>query len=99
MRRIETTTETQERKYVAEVRCDICCALGGASVYDLATDWDDDLSSTDESAIWSRRGYTDPDGGESTTTTADICNDCFEEHVVPFLESLGVKMRVKEIEW
>lgn len=99
MRRIESTTETLDRQYVAEVRCDICCALGRSSVHDLATYWDDGLYCTEASAIWSRRGYTDPDGGESTTTTADICNDCFEEHVVPFLESLGVKMRVKEIEW
>lgn len=99
MRRIETTTDLLERQYVAEVRCDICYALGKALVHDLMADWGDGLPNTEESAIWSRCGYTDPDGGESTTTTADICNDCFEEHVVPFLESLGVKMRVKEIEW
>jgi len=40
-------------------------------------------------------GYT----GNKKSVWCDLCLDCFSNHLVPWLESRGVKMQVEETDW
>ena len=46
----------------------------------------------EETQLWN-------DGGESKTTSFDICPKCFKEELIPFLESKGAKPEIEEVDW
>ena len=39
------------------------------------------------------------EGGSTTTTYADLCQECFEGRLIPWLQSQGVTMQTKESDW
>lgn len=55
---------------------------------------------TRETRIEMRRGANyGPEGGNTTTTTFDICCKCFNERLVFWFGANGVQPRVEETDW
>lgn len=83
-----------EEEYVDKISCDICHRPGKHhSLHCCETDWDEgqfDFASTTVKLV---AGSSYPSGGSETVTTCDICDTCFEKHLIPFLNTLGVTMR------
>lgn len=44
-------------------------------------------------------GEAYPDGGTTTKVEFDLCGACFTEKLRPFLESLGARPRVTEVDY
>lgn len=99
MRKMATRTRTSEYRYVSELRCDICGARGHQAGPWEDSAWSASPFEVSKTSLFSERGSAYPDGGGHVETiAADICNACFEKHIVPFLESLGVECRREETE-
>ena len=73
------------------VICDICkkesSKFGG---------WTFDNFGVEECTVNMRRGSNYPEGSCVTTTSFDICSDCFEDKLIPWLESHGATARKEE---
>lgn len=52
-----------------------------------------------EVEIVRRVGCRYPEGGSATKTEFDVCGDCFEKKVVPWLISQGGEPYVTESDW
>lgn len=91
MKHRETKTEAKEVTEVVKSweTCDICGAeLGGLHGNDIS-----------ESEVSLRTGYSYPDCGSTTTVSADLCAQCFETKLIPWLEIQGVTMQREECSW
>ena len=53
----------------------------------------------DEVEILRREGTSYPEGGSGTECAVDMCGDCFEKKLVPWLESQGAKVLRTEWDW
>lgn len=49
--------------------------------------------------IYHREGDSYPEGGSGTITEVDICPDCFQNKLVPWLELQGATIKEKDWEW
>lgn len=76
---------------IVRVECDLCGAHGRED-FDHILDWSDDAFSynVDETSMSITEGCDQPDGGSTTTVSADICPTCFRNVVMPWLISQGV---------
>lgn len=52
-----------------------------------------------EGLVMLKIGTSFPEGGNTTTIKADLCENCFKIKLVPFLESIGCKVRTEESDW
>lgn len=52
-----------------------------------------------ETTVSRRVGNSYPGGGSSSTTSFDICGECWESKLVPYLNSLGAKEEITEDDW
>lgn len=52
-----------------------------------------------EGRVMLKLGYNYPDGGSAEVLKADLCEDCFKNKLVPFLESNGCKVRTENQDW
>lgn len=50
----------------------------------------------DEVEVRHHSGENWPEGGSGTDTSFDICSDCFNNQLVPWLKSKGCSPQVKE---
>lgn len=56
--------------------------------------------SFDEVVIARNKGHQWPEGGEKESTSfGDVCSECFESKIAPFLESIGLKRSTSECDW
>ena len=78
------TTETRTIK----VECDLC-------KNEIKRGW----YAVSEVIIQYEHGTSYPEGGSSEIDKIDMCPECFKNKLLPWLESLGVKPRVEEIDW
>jgi hypothetical protein len=85
MREYKETTKTY--KYVSRVFCD-CCKKEVASQKGYRHQ---------EVEITKESGHNWPEGPVYIRTTYDICVDCFEERVEPFLKSIGLVKITEEV--
>ncbi len=85
------------REVLVSKTCDICKEIH--DVYDEDS-WTDDKYNILETEIrleeGSDYGYS---GGNKEITEVDICPDCFKNHLIPWLESMGATIRKKEVDW
>lgn len=44
-------------------------------------------------------GENYPEGGYGTETILDICPDCFRDKLVPWFQSLGDQIRIRDIDY
>jgi hypothetical protein len=58
------------------------------------------LHNVDEVTIERKHGNNyGADGGNITTDSVDLCGECFDKNLVPWLKSQGVTIRSKECDW
>lgn len=93
---IPARTEVQ----TTHVTCDLCGARGREdSGYEHASEWAQHHgSSYDEevTAVRMKIGHNCPDGGSWSTTTFDICRNCFETRLMPWLAEQGATPRTQK---
>lgn len=90
MKHRETKTVTKEVTVVVREweTCDICgseIVVGAWEVMDPQ--------------VSLRTGESFSDCGSTTTVSADLCAQCFETKLIPWLESQGVTMQREECSW
>jgi hypothetical protein len=108
MRKIEKRTETT-KPVTCEVLVEVVCEMCTRSYRNTDTDW---VGQGGEVMCWDARPYTIsktalfvaegsnyPEGGYATTRYVDICPECMETKVFPWLEAQGVKIEKSEVDW
>ena len=53
----------------------------------------------DEVEVRHKIGSSYPDGGSGEETIVDLCGDCFDTKLIPWLSSQGVKPQTNEWDW
>ena len=53
----------------------------------------------DEVTVQYKTGNSYPEGGSGETLSVDLCPRCFEERLIPWLESQGAKPETIEWDW
>lgn len=88
---IPNTTRTTLDKVI----CDVCGAETGGD-----SNWaKSNYYKFDEVTIERRYGERYPEGSSTTEQEYDICPECFEQKIVPFLKGLGAEIQEKEIDY
>ena len=83
-----------------EAVCDICGKVSKIDDYD-GIDWNNGNEVFLEKFVTIKKEtkYSYPSGGDGKQEYFEICDECFDDKVVPFLESLGAKKYFKEYDW
>lgn len=88
-------------KVFSKASCDICGKVSEENDYD-GIDWKNNQECYEHTFVTiskeNKTLYPNNDGN-SETSYFEICDDCFDNKVRPFLESLGAKMYTKERDW
>ena len=94
---MKTIPESQ-KKGLKEIRCDLCGKIGK----DI-NDWATSCYEVNEVEICvtvrQMLGSNHPEYGMGTETWVDMCPDCFENKLVPWLREQGAKIQVKHWDW
>jgi hypothetical protein len=85
--RVEKVPATT-RQVVDRVTCDLCGDVIRKKMY-----------SAEEVKVNHRIGNSYPEGGSGTDTSFDICGKCFDERLVPWLQSQGANPRIEDWDW
>jgi hypothetical protein len=59
----------------------------------------DDCYEINEIEIRHKQGENYPECGSGTETTFDVCGNCFDQKLVPWLISQGAKPQIEKWEW
>lgn len=98
MRKYEERVHTSKSQVLVELTCDLC----GAKAKNR-DDWGSGHYERDEVdvEVRVRREKSETYGGEGTQciTFVDLCPNCFEEKLVPWLKSQGATIQTKENDW
>jgi hypothetical protein len=86
--RPEHTTQVRPVAVIAEHTCDLC----GKSLLEKQP------YRISEVSLSMREGVTYPEGGTVTITEADVCVTCFEDVLIPAMETVGLKFRTTEVD-
>lgn len=86
MKTVEVPATTKE--VVDRVTCDLCGAVINVRGYDV-----------DEVEVRHKTGSNYPEGGSGDETSVDMCGECFDEKLVPWLRSQGVEPRTEDWGW
>lgn len=86
MKTIEVPATTRE--IVDSVTCDLCDVTIESPQYGI-----------NEIEVCHKTGSSYPEGRSGTETTIDMCGKCFDEKLVPWLRSQGVKPRTEDWSW
>lgn len=87
------------REVIVSKVCDICKKTYSVKNVDS---WSDNEYEILETEIKLEKGeqYGPWDGGgDKTITEVDICPSCFENHLIPWLESMGAVIKKTEVDW
>ncbi len=80
MKEYETVTVTE--KSLKNLKCDLCGKLSFKS-----DNWSDDAYYSQEVTIESDSRSTYPEDNEGHKQSIDLCPDCFEDRLIPWLKS------------
>lgn len=84
-----------ETTLVDTVTCDLCgTKKPGHSCWNAGDDFN--IAAT---RLEMEIGWGCPDGGDKTETSYDICTNCFQTKLMPWLESQGAKPTVTNVDW
>lgn len=83
------TPKVEPREVVDEIKCDLCGAGGGVPHNLDGTNWAALNYDVDATMITRETGDSFPEGGTNTIETFDICGDCFENKLKPWMASQG----------
>lgn len=85
---------TEEKNVLDRIQCDFC-----KNQTNNDSNWDGDSFAIRETEIRFKDGVSYPEFGHGTEITVDMCPDCFEKKLIPWIESNGVKMNTKDWDW
>lgn len=80
------------RKVCALITCDICKET-------TKTNWQNEHYDATETEIRLKTGNNYPEGGSGEETTIDICPRCFQEKLIPWVQSHGGEPTTREWDW
>ena len=98
--------KTKKERIVVDILtatfCDLCGIEGESTCSpDETSSWGDGWGDggylVKETAVYCESGVNYPDGGHSETASVDICPKCFEEKLMPWLQSQGANVRREEL--
>jgi len=93
MKVYEKKIATTEREVFQGILCDIC---GSETVRGT---WAFDPYSIDEVTIKHRCGSNFPEGGMGQEIEVDLCPECFDDKLVPWLRNQGARVIQTEWDW
>jgi hypothetical protein len=80
------------RKVQQYIECDLCKKHH-------TNNWKESIYDDVEVEICLRIGRSYPDGGSGENISFDICPDCFNTKLIPWMKSQGVEPEMKEWDW
>lgn len=94
---VEKPAETRTVTYPARTEtvydytaCDLC----GQRI-----DRDQNSFDIDEVRVAHRTGSQYPGGGDHTTVAYDVCGECFDNKLVPWMKAQGAEPTSDEVDW
>jgi hypothetical protein len=82
-------------KYIDKTTCDLCGAeIKVEGFYNI-----DEVEIEHRITVKHRTGYDCPSGGSGTEVSVDMCANCFETKLVPWLKEQGVDPEKKDWDW
>ena len=97
MRRYETKPRTGTYEELVETKCDLC------GIEAKAGNWDSSSYGINETEIEvkikQRKGEAFPECGHGTEFMVDMCPDCFQNKLIPWLISQGAEITQRNWEW
>jgi hypothetical protein len=84
----EIAVPATTRVIVDFVTCDIC----GAKIWEPGYE-------VNEVEVRHKTGANYPEGGSGEETSVDICGECFDKKLLPWLRSQGAEPRTEDWEW
>ena len=101
MKTYKETVETKEVKTVKLISktCDMCGFAAAREDH-----WDDssryNINNTNvDVRVKCEQGNGWPEGGSKTVYSIDLCPKCFKKELIPWLESKGVAVTEKDVDW
>lgn len=95
MKHYETVTSPPREIRVEDgLSCDICGRRSRRS-----GNWADNDFDVRETEVCFSTGYRYPEGGVVTYHEVDLCPDCFEDKLIPWLHSQGAEIQERETEY
>jgi hypothetical protein len=83
----EETVPQHTTEVLDQTTCDLCNVDVGAEL---------DTWEVDEVTVSRKAGCSYPDGGNGDTISVDLCGQCFNEKLLPFLKSEGATVTETE---
>lgn len=76
------------KQIIDKITCDICGAnVNRGGLYEI-----------DEVSVERRTGTIYPEGGAGTETKVDLCGECFESKLIPWLKAQGANPQTEDWE-
>lgn len=76
------------KEIVEFVTCDLCGKRIEENSFDV-----------NEVEVRHRTGWQSPEGGNGEEVSVDVCGNCFDQKLLPWLHSQGVIPNTREWEW
>lgn len=87
-----------EHTSVDHVTCDLCGAKGKEGFWGQ-NKWTNGDYDIDETTVAFKSGSAYPEGGSYKSWSVDICSNCFNTKLRPWLEQQGAKFDMEESDW
>lgn len=97
MRKHEKVTSTVTKEVLVETTCDLCGKVAKSGDWQSSTYDEDDTEVT--VTVRARQAITGYDYGDVTEQYVDICPECFQNKLIPFLESEGAVIQKREYDY
>lgn len=85
-------TPAREHEVCSSIQCDLCGKT-------TARQWKDGAFDATETEVRWKTGSSYPEGGYGEETEIDICPECFETKLIPWVRSKGGEPTTKEWDW
>ena len=92
MKITEHVEHTSVRTLVKAIVCDMCKT-------EYAVDYCNGAYDINETEVTHTYGMGYPEGGHKTSVVFDICPSCFQNRLMPWLQSQGCNPVIDEIDW
>ena len=96
----DKTIPARTKRIVTERTCDLCSAKA-AAISGPCADWSKENFDFDvaETEVRYKSGESYPEGGSGTEVVVDICPQCFNDKLMPWLREQGVTVEETEWDW
>jgi len=85
---------TVKQVFNIAIKCDMC-----GKISNRGDGWGKHIYEEKSTTIEYDKGEIYPDGGYLEKLSIDLCPDCFEKVLIPFLKSKGVDCEFEDVSW